>query len=69
MNCPLITLGLVIDHLGFVKHTHVFEGNVSEPKTLYDILEFISDNLNKPTSNRCRDCNKRQHRAYKAKRL
>jgi hypothetical protein len=27
----------------------VFEGNVSEPKTLYDILEFISDNLNKPT--------------------
>lgn len=48
-DCPLITLGLVIDHLGFVKHTHVFEGNVSEPKTLYDILEFISDNLNKPT--------------------
>jgi len=35
--------------LALAPHTHVFEGNVSEPKTLYDILEFISDNLNKPT--------------------
>ncbi|MGC8673402.1 MAG: IS1634 family transposase, partial [Thermoplasmata archaeon] len=49
-DCPLISLGLVIDHLGFVKHTHVFEGNVSESKTLKSILETISNYLtDRPT--------------------
>ncbi len=49
-DCPLITLGLVIDNLGFVKHTQIFEGNVSEPKTLVSILDFLSSySVERPT--------------------
>ena len=33
-DCPLVTLGLVLDGDGFPKRSRVFEGNVSEGKTL-----------------------------------
>ena len=33
-DCPLITLGLVINQHGFVTRSSFFPGNVSEPKTL-----------------------------------
>ncbi len=38
---PLVTLGLVIDESGFPKQSHIFEGNVSEPKTLETILDRL----------------------------
>ena len=37
-DCPLITLSLTIDEEGFPKQSKVWEGNVSEPSTLEDIL-------------------------------
>jgi transposase len=38
---PLVTLGIVVDESGFLKTTRVFEGNLSEPKTLMDMLHDI----------------------------
>jgi hypothetical protein len=37
-DCPIITLSLTIDEEGFPKQSKVWEGNVSEPDTLKDIL-------------------------------
>lgn len=39
---PLVTLGLVIDELGFPKRSSIFEGNVSEPKTLSKIIDQLN---------------------------
>jgi len=33
-DSPLVTLGLVMDAAGFPKRSQMFEGNVSEPKTM-----------------------------------
>ncbi|MDY0282549.1 MAG: transposase, partial [Salinivirgaceae bacterium] len=33
-DCPLVTLGLVLDGSGFVRRSRMFEGNVSEAVTL-----------------------------------
>lgn len=40
-DCPLVTLGLVIDEFGFPKTSKVFSGNVSEGKTLLGMLETL----------------------------
>ena len=40
-DCPLITLSLTIDEDGFPKQSKVWEGNVSEPKTLEHILSGL----------------------------
>jgi transposase len=44
-DCPLLTLGLVLDGSGFVRGSQVFEGNVREAQTLAGMLE----RLNAPT--------------------
>ena len=41
MDCPLITLALVVDGYGFPKRSRILEGNVSEPGTLWKILEEL----------------------------
>lgn len=41
-DCPLITLGLIIDELGFPKYSKVFEGGISEPGTFETFLDEIS---------------------------
>ncbi len=38
---PLVTLGLVLDSSGFVKRSDLFAGNVSEARTLQDILRSL----------------------------
>jgi len=38
---PLVTLGLVIDECGFPKQSHIFRGNISEPKTLKKVLDKL----------------------------
>ena len=54
-DCPLVTLGLVLDMHGFAKKSRIFEGNVSEPKTLETMIKGLSgegineDCLLKPT--------------------
>ncbi len=40
-DCPLVTLGLVLDSNGFPRRSHVYEGNISEPKTLSTMLNDL----------------------------
>ena len=50
-DCPLVTLGLVLDAEGFVKRSNVFEGNISEGKTLKNMIKDLSSHKSfiKPT--------------------
>jgi len=47
-DCPLVTLGLVLDASGFPKKSEVFAGNISEPKTLAKMIKRLEGNP-KPT--------------------
>ncbi len=40
-DCPLVTLGLVLDGSGFIRRSRMFEGSVSEPTTLQSMLEGL----------------------------
>lgn len=40
-DCPLLTLALTLDASGFIRHSEVFEGNVSEGGTLRKMLERL----------------------------
>lgn len=40
-DCPLVTLGLVLDGSGFVRRSRMFAGSVSEPTTLHSMLEGL----------------------------
>lgn len=40
-DCPLITLGLALDASGFIRHSKVFEGNVTEGNTLPEMLKQL----------------------------
>ena len=40
-DCPLLTLGLMLDASGFVRRSQVFAGNVSEHRTLAGMLEAL----------------------------
>ena len=46
---PLVTLGLVLDEKGFVKASHILEGNVSEPSTLLDMVRSIDEKTKEQT--------------------
>jgi len=41
-DCLLITLGLVLNQKGFIKKSHIFEGNVAEVTTLKKIISELS---------------------------
>jgi transposase len=47
-DCPLVTLGMVLDADGFPKRTEVFSGNVSEPGTLEGMVTSLSSAMIKP---------------------
>lgn len=40
-DCPLMTLGLVLDGSGFVKKSMIFEGNAAEASTVESMLEKL----------------------------
>jgi transposase len=40
-DCPLVTLGLVLDGSGFIRKSKVFAGNIAEAQTIQDILEKL----------------------------
>jgi hypothetical protein len=40
-DCPLLTLGMVIDEQGFPKTSRILPGNVSEPGTLKEFLKAL----------------------------
>jgi len=42
-DCPLVTLGLVLDSSGFPIRSEVFSGNASEPQTLAEMIEGLSE--------------------------
>jgi len=50
-DCPLVTMGLVMNEHGFLNRTSILPGNASEPKTLERMIESLSDHqtLFKPT--------------------
>lgn len=41
-DCPLVTLGLVLDSSGFVRRSRMFAGNAAEAGTLRDMLEGLA---------------------------
>lgn len=41
-DCPLVTLGLVLDGLGFALHSRIFAGNASEPDTLETMIDGLA---------------------------
>lgn len=52
-DCPLVTLGLVLDSSGFPRRSHVYKGNVNEPQTLAGMLDDLEKDggsgVRKPT--------------------
>ena len=40
-DCPLVTLGLVLDGSGFIRRSKMFEGNVVEARTLESMIEEL----------------------------
>ena len=50
-DCPLVTMGLVMNEYGFLNRTSILPGNVSEPKTLEEMIKKLSvhHTLFKPT--------------------
>lgn len=50
-DCPLVTMGLVMNEHGFLNRTSILPGNASEPKTLENMIESLSvhQSLIKPT--------------------
>jgi transposase len=50
-DCPLVTMGLVMNEHGFLNRTSILPGNASEPKTLEEMVENLSahQSLFKPT--------------------
>ena len=40
-DCPLVTLALVLDGSGFSRHSQIFPGNISEPKTLEQMISRL----------------------------
>ena len=41
-DCPLVTMGLVMNEHGFLNRTTILPGNASEPKTLQEMVETLS---------------------------
>ncbi len=42
-DCPLVTLGLALNLQGFPKRSRILPGNISEPKTLEEVLKQLHD--------------------------
>jgi transposase len=40
-DCPLVSLGIILDSSGFPKSSKIFPGNVSEPQTLQQMLTTL----------------------------
>ncbi len=41
-DCPLVTMGLVVNEHGFINRTKILPGNASEPKTLKTMIEYLN---------------------------
>lgn len=50
-DCPLVTMGLVVNEHGFLHRTSILPGNAAEPSTLKEMIQALTvhQNLLKPT--------------------
>lgn len=44
-DCKLVTMGMIVDELGFAKYSELFPGNQSEAATLPDMVQSLEKNL------------------------
>ena len=61
-DCPLVTMGLVMNEYGFLHRTSILPGNASEPKTLEEMIEEVKlppKPIQTYDYSRCRDRYKR----------
>lgn len=42
-DAPLVSMGLLTNEAGFIRRSHFYAGNVSEPGTLEDVHKFLKD--------------------------
>ncbi len=42
-DAPLVSIGLLTNELGFIRRSHFYAGNVSEPGTLEQVYEFLEN--------------------------
>lgn len=47
-DCPLVTLGVVLDSSGFPRRSKLFPGNASEPATLQEMVESLTESEPNP---------------------
>lgn len=40
-DCKLVALALVVNSSGFVKHSHIYRGNISDSETLLEIVDIL----------------------------
>ena len=43
-DCPLVSMALMVDGSGFPVYSRIYEGNVSEPKTLKEVIQDVKNN-------------------------
>lgn len=41
-DCPLVSLALMVDAMGFTVYSQIYDGNQSEPRSLGDVLDELS---------------------------
>lgn len=46
-DCRLVTMGMIVDELGFAKYSELFSGNQSEAATLPNMIKSMENNLSK----------------------
>ena len=44
-DCKLVTMGMIVDELGFAKYSELFPGNQSEAATMPDMVKSLEKNL------------------------
>ena len=44
-DCKLVTMGMIVDELGFAKYSELFPGNQSEAATLANMVKSLENNL------------------------
>jgi len=43
-DCPLVSMALMVDGSGFPVYSRIYEGNVSEPETLVEVIKDVKNN-------------------------
>ena len=68
-ECPLLTLGLVLDASGFVKRSQVFAGNAVEARTLEAMLKGLAGPESGAGGDGSGHCHRREPRLAQGARL